>query len=101
MKLIGTLGVMLVGAMIVGCNTGGPPAQVSLASTTTLSSATQPKPVRDPNPRFLTTPAEQPAPKPTWGGAQAPDPSEASDLAANPYLTTPETAPARDLYDPR
>lgn len=116
MKLIGALGVMLGGAMIVGCAEGTPPrvqapsditqamqaadAELSHAiGTTTLTSATQAKAAHDPNPRFLVSEPTPAAPARTWGGAPAaPDPTEASDLAANPY--TDNGSGTRDIYDP-
>jgi hypothetical protein len=117
MKLIGAVGVMLVGAMIVGCAEGAPRAQApsditqtmqaadaelsSAIGTTTLTSAVQAKPAHDPNPRFLTTePATAgAAPTRTWGAPPAAqDPTEASDLAQNPYTGT--GTGTRDIYDP-
>ena len=99
MKLIGALGGMLVGTMLIGCGSSGSGAPQAKApsgpaiGTTTLSSAA---PAPDPNPRYLSIDAEEPAPARTWGAApaRAQDPSEASDLAQNPYTRK------RDIYDP-
>ena len=104
MKL--ALGVILGGAMFMGCAENAPkskaPSDVmeqlhaELArtiGTTTLTSATFVKPAAPGavNPPYLSIEAEQAAAPQTWGAAAPP--SEQDDLAQNPY--------EKDLYDPR
>jgi hypothetical protein len=107
MKPIGALGVILGGAMIIGCASNAPRAntpagafevaqeQLSHAiGTTTLTSAPVAKAARDPNPLFLTGAVDAPAAARTWGAAPSEQASTEDDLARNPYRET------RDIYDP-
>jgi hypothetical protein len=103
MKL--ALGVILGGAMIIGCGSGASSTSGGRAATptsaTTLTGATLTTSAfaaGDPNPRYLSIEAETPDAPCTWGGAPAAPAEPGSieaDLAANPYTT------GRDLYDPR
>ena len=104
MKLIGAMGVILGGAMIIGCGSAAAP----IARPTTLTSAplaaplladnTNTPPLRDSNPLYLTGDPEMlaaPAPVRTWGVTASELDVADADLAANPYTD------AVDVYNPR
>jgi hypothetical protein len=99
MKLIGALGVILGGAMIIGCGQTTPSAKapVETIGTATLTAASVPEPLLDEHPLFLTDDLAgnrqaTPAPARTWGAAASAGSAE-DDLARNPYTQ-------RDIYDP-
>jgi hypothetical protein len=100
MKLVGALGILLGGAMIIGCS-GAPQAKAPAAAagnvgTATLTNATVVKRLFevDPNPRYLSIDAETPDAPCTWGATPSEQQSTDADLARNPYTE-------QDIYDPR